>query len=123
MKILLSYLKNYKGIVVLALLLAAINQCFSMLDPYIYGKILNRFGVGHETYKEDTARFIKDIIPYLLGVISVAMISRIAKNFQDYYTSVIIQRTGAQLYQDGIKRSLDLPFQEFEDQRSGETLG
>lgn len=123
MKILLAYLKNYKGIVVLALLLAAINQCFSMLDPYIYGKILNRFGVGHETYKSDTARFIRDIIPYLLGVISVAMVSRIAKNFQDYYTSVIIQRTGAQLYQDGIKRSLDLPFQEFEDQRSGETLG
>lgn len=123
MKILLSYLKNYKGIVVLALLLAAINQCFSMLDPYIYGKILNRFGVGHQTYKQDTARFIHDIIPYLLGVISVAMISRIAKNFQDYFTSVIIQRTGAKLYQDGIKRSLDLPFQEFEDQRSGETLG
>jgi ATP-binding cassette subfamily B protein len=123
MKTLLYYLKNYKGIVVLALLLAAINQCFSMLDPYIYGKILNRFGVGHETYKGDTARFIQDIIPYLLGVISVAMVSRIAKNFQDYYTSVIIQRTGAQLYQDGIKRSLDLPFQEFEDQRSGETLG
>ena len=123
MKILLSYLKNYKAIVLLALLLAAINQCFSMLDPYIYGKILNRFGVGHETYKGDTARFIHDIIPYLLGVISVAMVSRIAKNFQDYFTSVIIQRTGAELYQDGIKRSLDLPFQEFEDQRSGETLG
>ncbi|HKC69188.1 MAG TPA: ABC transporter ATP-binding protein [Bacteroidia bacterium] len=123
MKILLAYLKNYRGMVALALLLAAVNQCFSMLDPYIYGKILNKFGVGHETYKGDTARFIQDIIPYLLGVISVAMVSRIAKNFQDYYTSVIIQRTGAQLYQDGIKRSLDLPFQEFEDQRSGETLG
>ncbi len=123
MKILLSYLKNYKGIVLLALLLAAINQCFSMLDPYIYGKILNKFGVGHQTYKGDTARFIREIMPYLLGVISVAMISRIAKNFQDYFTSVIIQRTGAELYQDGIKRSLDLPFQEFEDQRSGETLG
>ncbi len=123
MKILLSYLKNYKAVVLLALLLAAINQCFSMLDPYIYGKILNRFGVGHETYKGDTARFIHDIIPYLLGVISVAMVSRVAKNFQDYFTSVIIQRTGAELYQDGIKRSLDLPFQEFEDQRSGETLG
>src|SRR5246127_2010900 len=123
MKILLAYLKNFRGMVALALLLAAVNQCFSMLDPYIYGKILNKFGVGHETYKGDTARFIQDIIPYLLGVISVAMVSRIAKNFQDYYTSVIIQRTGAQLYQDGIKRSLDLPFQEFEDQRSGETLG
>src|ERR1700751_4578100 len=98
MKILLSYLKNYKGIVALALLLAAINQCFSMLDPYLYGKILNKFGVGHQTYAGDAARFIREIMPYLLGIISVAMISRIAKNFQDYFTSVIIQRTGAELY-------------------------
>ena len=94
-----------------------------MMDPYIYGKILNKFGVGHKDYTGNTARFIREIMPYLLGVISVAMISRIAKNFQDYFTSVIIQRSGAQLYQDGIQRSLDLPFQEFEDQRSGETLG
>jgi len=123
MKTLLYYLRNYKGIVVLALLLAAINQCFSMLDPYISGKILNKFGAGHKDYEGDSARFVREIIPYLLGIVGVAMVSRIAKNFQDYYTSVIIQRTGAELYQDGIKRSLDLPFQEFEDQRSGETLG
>lgn len=123
MKILLSYTKHYKGIVLLALLLAAINQCFSMLDPYIYGLILNKFGVGHSDYIGDTERFIREIAPYLLGVIGVAMVSRVAKNFQDYYTSIIIQRTGAQLYQDGIKHSLDLPFHEFEDQRSGEILG
>jgi ATP-binding cassette subfamily B protein len=52
-----------------------------------------------------------------------AMVSRIAKNFQDYFTSIIVQKTGAQMYADGLKHSLELPYQVFEDQRSGETLG
>jgi len=53
----------------------------------------------------------------------VAFVSRVAKNFQDYYINVITQRLGARIYQDGIRHVLDLPYQLFEDQRSGETLG
>lgn len=109
--------------VLLALLLAAINQIFSLLDPWIGGKLINKFGVHAADYAGDKSRFIHDISFYLCAAIGVAMISRIAKNFQDYFTSVIVQRTGAQMYTDGIKHSLDLPYQEFEDQRSGETLG
>ena len=36
---------------------------------------------------------------------------------------MIVQRLGAKMYSDGIRHSLDLPYQVFEDQRSGETLG
>ena len=36
MRILLKYLAPYKWVVLLALLLAAINQSFSMLDPYFW---------------------------------------------------------------------------------------
>jgi ATP-binding cassette subfamily B protein len=50
------------------------------------------------------------------------MISRIAKAFQDYVVNVIIQKFGAKIFTDGLKHSMRLPFQEFEDQRSGETL-
>ena len=50
------------------------------------------------------------------------MISRIAKAFQDYTVNVIIQKFGAGIFTDGLKHSMRLPFQEFEDQRSGETL-
>jgi ATP-binding cassette subfamily B protein len=50
-------------------------------------------------------------------------LSRVAKNFQDYFINVITQRVGAKLYADGISHSLDLPYAVFEDQRSGETLG
>src|SRR5205814_9928890 len=52
-----------------------------------------------------------------------AFVSRVAKNFQDYYINVITQRLGAQIYSDGVQHSLELPYAIFEDQRSGETLG
>jgi ATP-binding cassette subfamily B protein len=50
------------------------------------------------------------------------MVSRIAKAFQDYIVNVIIQKFGAALFTDGLKHSMQLPYQAFEDQRSGETL-
>ncbi|MCK7557672.1 ABC transporter ATP-binding protein/permease [Chitinophaga sedimenti] len=36
--------------------------------------------------------------------------------------NVIIQKFGAKVYTDGLRHSLRLPYQQFEDQRSGETL-
>jgi ATP-binding cassette subfamily B protein len=50
------------------------------------------------------------------------MVSRIAKNFQDYTVNVVIQKYGAQLYTDGLRHALRLPYQDFEDQSSGQTL-
>jgi len=41
MKILLQYLSPYRWLVALVLGLAAINIGFSMLDPIIFGKIVN----------------------------------------------------------------------------------
>ncbi len=125
MKLLLSYVKQHWQLVILALFLATINQCFSLADPYIGGKILNRFAtLFSDTSVERTFTvFFNQIFFLLLASMGVAMVSRIAKNFQDYFTNVIIQRTGAKMYTDGIKHSLELPYQDFEDQRSGETLG
>ncbi|HRH66249.1 MAG TPA: ABC transporter ATP-binding protein [Bacteroidia bacterium] len=124
MKLLLSYLRNHKKYVFLALLLAAVNQCFSLMDPLIAGKMMDRFGVHIADYRNDPAKnFARDIVWLLLASMGVAMVSRIAKNFQDYFVNVVVQRSGAQMYTDGIKHSLELPYQVFEDQRSGETLG
>lgn len=124
MKLLLSYLRNYKGYVGLALLLAAVNQCFSLMDPLIAGKMMDRFGMHIADYRTDPAKnFFGDIMLLLFASMGVAMVSRIAKNFQDYFVNVVVQRSGAQMYTDGIRHSLELPYQVFEDQRSGETLG
>jgi ATP-binding cassette subfamily B protein len=121
MKILLRYLKNYKWLIALALFLAATSQVFSLLDPHITGKIVDNFIEKKSVLSR--ADFIKGIL-YLVGLgIGAAMVSRIAKNLQDYFTSIVVQKLGAKMYADGLKHSLELPYQTFEDQRSGETLG
>lgn len=123
MKLLLSYLKRYKPLVFLALILASINQVFSLLDPTIFGKIidyLNGYVNGGKTIP--TEEFLWAIGKLIGASIGVAMVSRIAKAFQDYFTNLVIQRIGADIYTDGLKHTLQVPFQEFEDQRSGETL-
>lgn len=121
MKLLLQYLSRYKWLIVLALVLAAINQVFSLLDPYIFGqKIIDPFAKQPENYTE--AEFLKGIALGLSMLVGTAMVSRIAKAFQDYTVNVVIQKFGARLYADGLQHALQLPFQEFEDQRSGETL-
>ncbi|QEC67638.1 ABC transporter ATP-binding protein [Panacibacter ginsenosidivorans] len=126
MKILMQYLKPYKGLVLLALLLAAINQTFSMFDPLIFGKIIDHFANHPKTFDDGTARdesqFISGLLLFLGMLVGTAMVSRIAKAFQDYFSSVIIQKFGAKIFTDGLKHSMRLPYQDFEDQRSGETL-
>ena len=125
MKLLYSYLRHYWGLLALALTLAAINQIFSLLDPYIFRKIIDQYVVnptgGLKT--QDFGTFVRGAGPLILMTMGVAMVSRVAKNFQDYYVNVITQRLGARLYSDGLRHSLELPYQVFEDQRSGETLG
>ncbi|WP_375417537.1 ABC transporter ATP-binding protein [uncultured Hymenobacter sp.] len=125
MKLLYSYLRHYWSLLVLALVLAAINQIFSLLDPYIFRQIVDRVvpKVGAPRVEFAFGPFLQVAGPLILAAMGVAMVSRIAKNFQDYYVNVITQRLGAELYSDGLRHSLELPYQVFEDQRSGETLG
>jgi len=129
MKILLYYLKPYKLMVALVLFLAAVNIGFSLLDPIIFGALV-RLATDHSAnpgkFDYDSFFFSFDrpygAVALLLASIGVAMISRIAKNFQDYFLQVIVQKFGAKVFTDGLQHAMKLPYQEFEDQRSGETL-
>ena len=121
MKLLYRYSKQYWKLVLVALVLAATNQIFSLLDPLIFRYIIDGYATKYHQYTQ--AQFISGAGLLLLAAVGVAFVSRVAKNFQDYFTNVIVQRLGAKMYSDGIRHSLDLPYQVFEDQRSGETLG
>src|SRR5262245_34203783 len=121
MKLLFSYLRQYWTLVALALFLAAINQIFSLLDPFIFRHVIDEYATRYQEYT--TTQFFKGVSLLLAAAIGVAFVSRVAKNFQDYFTNVIVQRVGAEIYSDGLKHSLELPYAVFEDQRSGETLG
>jgi ATP-binding cassette subfamily B protein len=119
--LLTSYLRKYRGLILLALVLAATNQVFSLLDPLIFRQVFDDYATRFREYQ--TSTFIKGAGTLLLMAMGVAFVSRVAKNFQDYYVNVIVQRVGAEMYSDGIRHSLELPYSVFEDQRSGETLG
>ncbi|MBP6414468.1 MAG: ABC transporter ATP-binding protein [Bacteroidia bacterium] len=121
MKLLWLYLKNYWKLLVLALILAAINQIFSLLDPLVFKHLVDNYATGPHRYNK--TEFIQGVGGLILLSMGAAMMSRIAKNFQDYYVNVITQKLGAQIYSDGLNHSLKLPYKVFEDQRSGETLG
>ncbi|MCL5774901.1 MAG: ABC transporter transmembrane domain-containing protein, partial [Patescibacteria group bacterium] len=120
MRILFVYLKKYWKLLALAMVLAAVNQIFSLLDPYIFRLIMDNFVTrfGELTRSE----FFRGVSFLLLLSMGTAFVSRVAKNFQDFYVNTVTQRLGANMYTDGLAKSLQLPYQTFEDQRSGETL-
>jgi ATP-binding cassette subfamily B protein len=134
MKILLNYLKPHKWLVALAFFLAIINQVFSLFDPMLVGKLIDLFAnhPSHFDANKTLARtehefffgndLYKGLMYFLLLLVGTAMVSRIAKAFQDYVVNVIIQKFGASIFTEGLRHSMSLPYQEFEDQRSGETL-
>jgi ATP-binding cassette subfamily B protein len=121
MNLLYRYARQYWQLFVIALLLAATNQIFSLLDPLIFRHVIDGYATKYNQFTQ--GQFIRGAGLLLMAAVGVAFVSRVAKNFQDYFTNVIVQRLGAKMYSDGIRHSLDLPYQVFEDQRSGETLG
>src|SRR5688572_16346622 len=137
MKTLLKYLRPYRWLVVLTMILAAINTGFSLIDPIIFGELVDlaekylRSPVPATDAAKEAAKqqfyfswsfTSPGVVLLLLASIGVAMISRIAKNLQDYFLSVVVQKFGAKVFTDGLQHAMKLPYQEFEDQRSGETL-
>src|SRR3954468_2513555 len=123
MQLLLNYLRPHRKLVVLALVLAAINQTFSLLDPAIFRHVISDYASRPGQYSADHHAFLVGVSKLFALMVGAAFVSRVAKNFQDYFLNVITQRVGARLYADGIRHSLSVPFAVFEDQRSGETLG
>ena len=142
MKTLFRYLKPHKWLVTLVLFLAAINIGFSLFDPIIFGKLINlanyhvsdtKLTWNEFVYINESRLTIRDghavdimlygVMWLLLASVTVAMISRIAKAFQDYFLNLVTQKFGARVFTDGLQHAMKLPYHEFEDQRSGETLG
>ncbi|MGB0757402.1 MAG: ABC transporter ATP-binding protein [Patescibacteria group bacterium] len=120
MKLLLRYLKQHKKVLGVALLLAAINQIFSLLDPQIFRLLIDNYATQYDTLGR--TEFLQGIVLLVGAAVGVAMVSRIAKAFQDYFVNVVTERLGTQLYADAVDHSFSLPYEVFEDQRSGETL-
>ncbi|HEV7238561.1 MAG TPA: ABC transporter ATP-binding protein [Thermoanaerobaculia bacterium] len=103
-----------------AFALATVNQILLLADPQILRMIVDRYVMHIAELPRDT--FIRGVLWLVAASVGIAMLARIARNFQDYTINVISRRVGAQLYASSLAHSLLLPFRVYEDRRSGELL-
>ncbi|HEY9261122.1 ABC transporter ATP-binding protein [Chitinophaga sp.] len=120
MKILWNYLKPHKWLVVWSLLLAGISQILVMTDPLIFGKIIDDY--AGKTGSKAEPELVKGVLVWLGIAVVIALLARLAKSFQEYVLRLVVQKFGMQVFNDGLKQTLRLSFEEYEEQRSGETL-
>jgi len=120
MMILWKYLKPQKWLIAVALVLAGVSQLLNLVDPIIFGMIIDGYALNPENIPEQA--LITGVLFWLAVAIAVAVLARVAKTFQDYYARLAVQMFGMQIYNDGLAQTLRLSYDEFEDQRSGETL-
>jgi ATP-binding cassette subfamily B protein len=120
MQTLWKYLRPQRTIIFFSLLLAAAAQLLSLVDPIIFGKIIDDYGTNTNNRPQD--ELISGVLYWLGVAVGVALLARLAKAFQEYTTRLAVARFGMQIFNDGLRQTLRLSFQEFEESRSGETL-
>src|SRR5260370_5726377 len=109
MNLLYRYSKQYWKLFVAALLLAATNQIFSLLDPLIFRHVIDSYATKYHQYTQ--GQFIRGAGLLLLAAVGGAFVARVAKNFQDYFVNVILQRLGAKMCLYRIRTLAELPYQ------------
>lgn len=120
MHILWKYLRPQRWLVLFALLLAAVAQVLSLIDPIIFGKIIDDY--ASQINLRPREDLIKGVLWWLGVAVVVALLARVARAFQEYTTRLAVQQFGMQIFNDGLRQTLRLSFNEFEEQRSGETM-
>jgi ABC-type multidrug transport system fused ATPase/permease subunit len=119
-RILWKYLRPQRGHVLLALLLAAAAQVLALVDPIIFGWLIDDYANQRHARPDD--ELVSGALGLLALAVVVAIASRACKALQDYVTRMVVQGFGARIFNDGLRQTLRLRYQEFEDTNSGETL-
>src|SRR5215218_608247 len=120
MKILWTYLRPYRWLILLSLVLAGTAQLLSLVDPIILGRIIDDYAFSKVPRTEQ--QLVSGVLRLLALAVGVALLSRLARTMQDYVVNFVVQKFGMQIFNDGIRQTLRLSYQEFMTQRSGETL-
>jgi ATP-binding cassette subfamily B protein len=120
MQIFWQYLRPHRSLIFLALLLAAIAQLLALIDPVIFGHIIDQFATNKNHLPQN--QLVRGILYWLITALGIALFSKLAKSGQDYFTRKAVALFGMQVFNDGLKQTLRLSFQEYEESRSGTTL-
>lgn len=120
MRIIWKYLEPQRWLIAVALVLAGASQLLNLVDPLIFGKIIDDYALNTGALTENA--LLTGVLFWLGVAIAIALLSRVAKSFQEYFSRLAVQKFGMQIFNEGLKQTLRLSYNEFEDQRSGETL-
>ncbi len=115
-----STLKPQRWLIVVALILAGISELLNLVDPLIFGKIIDDYALNPGNSPEEL--LIKGVLFWLSVAVSVAVLAQVTTTFQDYFTRLAVQKFGMQIFNDGLQQTLRLSYNEYEEQRSGEAL-
>ncbi len=120
MKIIWKYLKPFKGLLFLSMGLAAISQVLELIDPIIFGKIIDLYAVNTDGRTE--SELITGALRLLALAVGIALAARLARAFKEYVTRLVVQKFGLSVFDEGLKHTLRLPYHEFEETSSGHVL-
>lgn len=120
MKLIWLYLKPYKFLLFLSLFLAAIAQLLVMIDPIIFGKIIDDYSTNAKGL--ETEQLIREVLMWLGIAVGISILAKLLKTIQDFTIRKVVAQFGMHIFNDGLKQTLRLSFEEFEESRSGSTL-
>ena len=120
MKLLLRYLRHRSRLVSLALFYAACNQLFVLVDPFIFRLIID--GYAKRSGNHSTSQLISWAGVLLSGAMAAILAAWVAKSFQVDAVNRVSRSVGLQLYSDGVRHSLGMPYSAFEARQSGDLM-
>ena len=120
MRTLWKYLKPHQGLIILSLALALAAQLLNLIDPLIFGKIIDDYATGRGFRPE--SELVRGVLFWLALAVAIALLARLFKALQEYLSRMAVARFGMNVFNDGLKQTLRLSFEEFEESRSGETI-
>lgn len=120
MQILWQYLRPLRWWILLALILAGLTQILDLIDPIIMGIIIDDYALNPSNRPE--GELVRGALGWLGVAVAVALAGRVFSAFQSYVMQLVVQRFGMQVFNDGMRQTLRLSYQEYEESSSGETV-
>ncbi len=120
LKAILPHIKKHRKVIILAFFTVFLQQVFSLLDPQIFSYMVDHYVVNYKSLAWNA--FLYGTLSLLLLSMLNALAARISKHLQNYYVSATSQKIGAGIYAQSVSSVLSLPYEVFEDERSGDVL-
>ncbi len=120
MNILRQYIKPFRWRVALMLALAAATYALHLYDPIILGRIIDEYVLNPNNLPE--AERVRGALIWLAIATAIALVSRLLSMIQSYVSTFVIQSAGKQIFDDGLRHTLRMSYQEYEDSSSGGTV-